>query len=92
MGGGHTLVVLALISSCHHHNAPYPVPQSAVPLRQALKGVASKHNVSISAVAIKWALQQPMVQAAVVGARNARHVTDLRQMRVVSCLGKVVER
>lgn len=54
--------------------------------------MASKHNVSISAVAIKWALQQPTVQAAVVGARNARHVTDLRQVRVVSCLGKVVDR
>ena len=48
------------------------------PTTQALHEVAQKHGVSVSAVAVRWALEQSCVPAVVVGARNARHVHDLQ--------------
>mmetsp|Transcript_13721 Transcript_13721/g.37050 ORF Transcript_13721/g.37050 Transcript_13721/m.37050 type:complete len:473 (+) Transcript_13721:142-1560(+) len=44
----------------------------------ALTKVGRKHGVSASAVAVNWALQQPSVAAAAVGARNALHMRDLQ--------------
>jgi aryl-alcohol dehydrogenase-like predicted oxidoreductase len=41
-----------------------------------VSGIARKHNVSIGAIGIAWVLAQPQVAAAIVGARNARHLPD----------------
>lgn len=39
-----------------------------------LHDVGSRHGVSASCVASRWALQQPGVAAIVLGARNATHI------------------
>lgn len=46
----------------------------------AARTVAERHGggVTPSAVAVAWVLQQPQVAAAIVGARNARHVSALQ--------------
>jgi aryl-alcohol dehydrogenase-like predicted oxidoreductase len=45
-----------------------------------LSRVGRRHGgASPSAVALAWALQQPAVAAAAVGARNALHLGDLRR-------------
>ena len=41
-----------------------------------LKGIADRHGVSISNVAVRYILDQPGVGAAIVGVRNSRHVED----------------
>ncbi|MEX0285962.1 MAG: aldo/keto reductase [Paracoccaceae bacterium] len=43
-------------------------------LLTTLKTVGDRHGVSLSAVAIRWILDQPQVAAAIVGARYARHL------------------
>ncbi len=43
-----------------------------------LKHIATKHAVSVSAVSLRWVLDQRCVSAAIVGARNASHVRDLQ--------------
>jgi aryl-alcohol dehydrogenase-like predicted oxidoreductase len=45
-------------------------------LLRLLDGIARKHGVSITAVATRWALDQPHVAAAIVGARYADHLPD----------------
>lgn len=45
-------------------------------LLTTLHGVASKHGVSIANVASRWVLEQPAVEAIILGARNANHVKD----------------
>jgi len=45
-------------------------------LRDALRPVAARHGVTISAVAVAWTLAWPGVTAAIVGARNAAQVDD----------------
>jgi aryl-alcohol dehydrogenase-like predicted oxidoreductase len=40
----------------------------------ALAAVAARHDTAIGAVAIAWALRQPQVAAAIVGARHAGHL------------------
>lgn len=40
-------------------------------LLRLLQGIAQRHSVSLSAVAIRWVLDQPGVAAAIVGARYA---------------------
>eukprot|EP00798_Chlamydomonas_sp_ICE-L_P007144 gene7145-251_t len=47
-------------------------------LLQVLDRIAKKHNSSISAVATRWVLDQPNVPAAIIGARNAFHIRDLK--------------
>jgi aryl-alcohol dehydrogenase-like predicted oxidoreductase len=46
----------------------------------ALKRVGARHNASGALVAQRWALSQPCVAAAVVGARNAAHLGDARRV------------
>jgi aryl-alcohol dehydrogenase-like predicted oxidoreductase len=45
-------------------------------LLQALRAIATRHGVSIAAVATRWVLQREGVAAAIVGARYARHLPD----------------
>ena len=48
-------------------------------LLTALKSVGDKHDVSLSAVATRWVLDQPQVAAGIVGARYARHLPQTLQ-------------
>lgn len=48
--------------------------------RQVLQGIADKHSTSLSNVASRWVLQRPAVPAVILGARNALHVPDHRQL------------
>ena len=43
-------------------------------LRDALRPIASRHGVSVSAVAIAWTLSWPGVTGAIVGARSPQQV------------------
>ena len=43
-------------------------------LLRVLRQIANKHEVSVSAVAIRYVLQRPQVAAAIVGARNSAHL------------------
>ncbi len=45
-------------------------------LLRALKAVGDRHDVSLSAVATRWVLDQPQVAAGIVGARYARHLAE----------------
>ena len=44
-----------------------------------LDAVATRHGVSIGAVAIRWVLDQPGVAGVIVGARHARHLGETIQ-------------
>ncbi|MEP3279434.1 MAG: aldo/keto reductase [Stappiaceae bacterium] len=46
-------------------------------LLEVLNGVGEKHDVSLSAIATRWVLDQPQVAAAIVGARYARHLPPM---------------
>jgi uncharacterized repeat protein (TIGR04076 family) len=48
-------------------------------LLEVLATIARKHESSISAVAIRWVLDQPAVAGVIVGARHARHLPDTLQ-------------
>lgn len=41
-----------------------------------VNNVANKHDVSISAVAVRWVLQQPQVAGVIVGVRRGSHLPD----------------
>ncbi|MEO8360503.1 MAG: aldo/keto reductase [Vicinamibacteria bacterium] len=45
-------------------------------LLHTVKSVADKHGVSIGAIGIAWVLAQPLVAAAIVGARHAGHLAQ----------------
>ena len=45
-------------------------------LLRALHAVATKHRVSIGAVAIRWVLDRPGVAGVIVGARHAHHLDE----------------
>jgi len=45
-------------------------------LLQRLRRVADRHGVAIGAIGIAWVLAQPHVAAAIVGARNTRHLHE----------------
>ncbi|MFK7879416.1 aldo/keto reductase [Roseobacter sp.] len=49
-------------------------------LLRALKFVGDRHNVSLSAVATRWVLDQNQVAACIVGARYARHLPQTLQV------------
>jgi hypothetical protein len=68
----------SLMHSPIHAHAPTHTRSCPHPCNQALKEVSTKHQVSTSAVAIRWVLDQPCVPAAIIGARNARHIKDLK--------------
>jgi aryl-alcohol dehydrogenase-like predicted oxidoreductase len=44
----------------------------------ALGRIASRHQATIGAVAIRWVLDQPGVSGVIVGARHARHLEQIR--------------
>jgi aryl-alcohol dehydrogenase-like predicted oxidoreductase len=46
-------------------------------LLAALNTVATRHDVGIGAVAIRWVLDQPGVSGVIVGARHAGHLDDI---------------
>jgi aryl-alcohol dehydrogenase-like predicted oxidoreductase len=48
-------------------------------LLAALEGVAVRHRAGISAVAIRWVLDQPGVAGVIVGARHAGHLDQLQR-------------
>jgi predicted oxidoreductase len=50
---------------------------------KVLQELAQKHKTSVSAVAIRWVLSQPCVPAAIIGARNARHLVDLQVREII---------
>jgi aryl-alcohol dehydrogenase-like predicted oxidoreductase len=43
-------------------------------LLDELGRIAGRHDTSVASVALRWVLDQPMVAAAIVGARHARHL------------------
>ena len=45
----------------------------------ALGRIAGRHEATIGAVAIRWVLDQPGVAGAIVGARHARHLEQVRK-------------
>ena len=45
----------------------------------ALGRIASRHQATIGAVAIRWVLDQPGVSGAIVGARHAHHLDQIRK-------------
>jgi aryl-alcohol dehydrogenase-like predicted oxidoreductase len=47
-------------------------------LLRALHAVATRHHVTIGAVAIRWVLDRPGVAGVIIGARHARHLTETR--------------
>jgi aryl-alcohol dehydrogenase-like predicted oxidoreductase len=49
----------------------------------ALGRIASRHQTTIGAVAIRWVLDQPAVSGVIVGARHARHLDQIRQACVL---------
>jgi len=50
----------------------------------ALGRIASRHETTIGAVAIRWVLDQPGVAAVIVGARHARHLEQIRKACVLA--------
>ena len=51
-----------------------PLVSRNLALRDALRPIASRHGVSVSAVAIAWTLSWPGVSGAIVGARSPQQV------------------
>ena len=45
-------------------------------LLRRVQAIANKHRVTIGAICIAWVLSQPHVAAAIVGARNADHLSE----------------
>lgn len=45
-------------------------------LLQTLKGIAEKHHVSLSNIAIRYVLEREQVGAAIIGARHARYLDE----------------
>jgi aryl-alcohol dehydrogenase-like predicted oxidoreductase len=45
----------------------------------ALDRIASRHQATIGAVAIRWVLDQPGVSGVIVGVRHARHLDQIRR-------------
>jgi aryl-alcohol dehydrogenase-like predicted oxidoreductase len=50
----------------------------------ALGRIASRHQATIGAVAIRWVLDQPGVSGVIVGARHARHLDQIRKACVLT--------
>jgi aryl-alcohol dehydrogenase-like predicted oxidoreductase len=53
----------------------------------ALGRIASRHQTTIGAVAIRWVLDQPGVSGVIVGARHARHLDQIRHACVLTLDG-----
>jgi aryl-alcohol dehydrogenase-like predicted oxidoreductase len=52
-------------------------------LLDALRTVATRHDVGVGTVAIRWVLDQPGVSGVIVGARHTRHLDDIRKACVL---------
>jgi aryl-alcohol dehydrogenase-like predicted oxidoreductase len=50
----------------------------------ALDTIAQRHDVGLGAVAIRWVLDQPNVAGVIIGARHARHLTEMAQACALS--------
>jgi len=50
----------------------------------ALGRIASRHQATIGAVAIRWVLDQPGVSGVIVGARHAHHLDQIRRACVLA--------
>jgi len=50
----------------------------------ALGRIASRHEATIGAVAIRWVLDQPGVSGVIVGARHARHLDQIQRACVLA--------
>ena len=50
----------------------------------ALGRIASRHQATIGAVAIRWVLDQPGVSGVIVGARHSRHLDQIRKACVLA--------
>jgi aryl-alcohol dehydrogenase-like predicted oxidoreductase len=59
-----------------HHGSEFTAPRFArnLALRDGLRPVAARHNVSVGEIAIAWVLAWPEVTGAIVGARSAPQV------------------
>jgi aryl-alcohol dehydrogenase-like predicted oxidoreductase len=57
-------------------NANFQTPhlERNLQLRDALRPIAQRHNVTVGAIAVAWTLAWPGVTGAIVGARNAEQV------------------
>jgi aryl-alcohol dehydrogenase-like predicted oxidoreductase len=49
-------------------------------LLRVMRTIASRHEASLSNVALRWTLERPGVAAAIVGAVDARHLPDNRRV------------
>jgi len=58
------------------HSAQFTEPQLSrnIVLRDALRPIAERHGVTVSAVAVAWTLARPGVTGAIVGARSPEQV------------------
>lgn len=45
-----------------------------------LRAIADKHHVGIAEVAARWVLQRPFVAGTIIGARNQRHLNNLKKL------------
>jgi aryl-alcohol dehydrogenase-like predicted oxidoreductase len=52
-------------------------------LLRTVRGIADKHGVTVGAIGIAWVLAQPNVAAAIVGARDARRLSETKAAMAV---------
>jgi aryl-alcohol dehydrogenase-like predicted oxidoreductase len=50
--------------------------EKEVHLINLLKGIAEKHNSTLSQIAIAWILQQPGMSSAIIGTQNQKHFIE----------------
>jgi aryl-alcohol dehydrogenase-like predicted oxidoreductase len=60
-------------------------------LLQTLDSVARKHNAGIADVAANYVLQQKAVAAVIIGARNSKHLQNLRKLSKLELNTKEIE-
>jgi aryl-alcohol dehydrogenase-like predicted oxidoreductase len=61
----------------HHPDFNEPALSANLALVERLRSVGRRHDSSPGAVAVSWALQNPAVTAAIVGARKPEQVNDM---------------
>jgi len=50
--------------------------EKAYDIIDVMKEIASKHGVSVAAVALKWVINQPSVTSTIIGAKNLQQLND----------------
>merc|ERR1711924_104590 len=48
--------------------------ESTWKLLDAMKSISERHQVSVSAIALRWLLQRPNVASIIIGARTMKHL------------------